>query len=84
MFKIYVKAQKHVYCLHLVPLFTPHYIMDGKGSIAECFTVLTCVHAGSKVVDCLMESKWTEKPKEDDHITPYFTSRASATKYLGE
>ena len=31
-----------------------------------------------------MESKWTKMPKEDDYVTPYFTSRADVSKYFGE
>ena len=37
--------------------------------------------SGSRAVDCLMASKWTVKPKEDDDITPYFPSRADAVSY---
>lgn len=42
-----------------------------------CGFFLYC--AGSKAVDCLMESKWTKEPKpEASYYTPHFKARADA------
>ncbi len=45
-----------------------------KGKKIEYFS-------GSKAVDCLMSSKWTQKPKDLDSYTPYFTSRSTAVDF---
>lgn len=45
------------------------------------YVVLYIVCVGSKAVDCLMASKWTSKPSEDDEYSPYFVTRSDAVKY---
>ena len=45
--------------------------------------MLCFVFTGSKAVDCLMASKWTELPRTEDDYTPYFASRNDAVAYCG-
>ena len=47
----------------------------------SCCMSYCVVCVGSKAVDCLMASKWTSKPPEEDEYSPYFVTRGDAVKY---
>ena len=87
-FQIYGVTRSYHSRLFLRTLvLSPDHPSADATTVFQCDDVCSCymsncvVCVGSKAVDCLMASKWTSKPPEEDEYSPYFVTRSDAVKY---